>query len=102
MKSFLIQKIQFSSESNNVRCFGILSIGKLSIRTNLRIDFGQLNTLLNKISRSLDSEQIYACLKEEVTSEGTFYTINLEELEVAPICLSELNQEPRFDLKISA
>lgn len=102
MKSFLIQKIQFSTESKNVQCCGILNMENLSLNTSLRIDFGQLNVILNKISRSLDSDRLYECLKEEETAEGTFYSMNLEEQEILPISLVELNQEPQYGLRISA
>jgi hypothetical protein len=102
MKSFLIQKIQFSTESRNVKCCGILNMGNLSLNTSLRIDFGQLNVILNKISRSLDSDRLYDCLKEEETAEGTFYSMNLEDQEILPISLVELNQEPQYGLRISA
>lgn len=102
MKSFLIQEIQFSSVSKSVKCSGILNMGNLSLSTSLRIDFGQLNVLLNKISRTTDSDQLYACLKEEVTEEGTYYSMNLESQEIVPIELSELNQETHYGLRISA
>lgn len=102
MKTFLIREITFSSESKNVTCFGTLNMGHFSLSTTFRIDFSQLNVLLNKISRCINIEELYQCLVEEPTSEGTFYSINLEDKGINPIAISELNEKNNLPLRISA
>ena len=102
MKTLLIQEISFSTASKNVVCRGQLNIGHLSIETKIHVDFRQLNVLLNKLSKHLNSEELYACLEEDANVEGSFYNIKLDTLEVLPIDLNEINVENNFPLRISA
>ncbi|MFM7663530.1 MAG: hypothetical protein ACKO68_03275 [Bacteroidota bacterium] len=102
MKTLLIQEISFSSASKNVVCRGHLNIGHLSIETKIHVDFRQLNVLLNKLSKHLSSEELYACLEEDTNAEGSFYNLKLDTIEVLPIDLNEINEENNFPLRISA
>jgi len=102
MKTLSIEEITFSTNAKTATCYGRLNLGHLSVSSKIHIDFHQLNIILNKLGLKGNLEAIYNSLNEIETPEGTYYSLKLLNQTNQSIPLSELKQELKTPLRISA